>query len=193
MRPEVLVWSLAFSGPVFILNPVGHPLCFWIAGSLALLASLGVILARSPLYSALSLGGTLLATAALFISLSAHLAGAIQVMVYAGAILVLVIFTIMLLNLRNDPGEKPLSLPLLAGGGIVAVVFFLAVAAHSAAGRPGEPAAVGAEFGSARSVGLLLFGPGSRFVYPFELVSVLLLAALVGAIALGRKSQKEPS
>ncbi len=175
---------------------MGNALCFWIAGSLAILASLGVILSRSPLYSALSLAGTLLSTAILFISLSAHLAGAIQVMVYAGAILVLVVFTIMLLNLRNDSGEKPLSPLALAGGGIVAVTFFLALAAHVAAGRPGAPAPVGEGFGTAQAVGRLLFGKGSRFVYPFELVSILLLAALVGAIALGRKppeQDKEPS
>lgn len=172
---------------------MGHPLCFWIAGSLAVLASLGVILARSPLYSALSLAGTLLSTAILFISLSAHLVGAVQVMVYAGAILVLVLFTIMLLNLRNDSGERRLSFPSLAAGGVVAAAFFLAVAAHIGAQEPGAPAAVGAEFGGAQAVGRLLFAKGSGYVYPFELVSVLLLAALVGAVALGRDPDREPS
>ncbi len=169
---------------------MGHPFCFWIAGTLAILTALGVILARSPLYSALSLAATLLSTAVLFISLQAHLAGAVQVMVYAGAILVLIVFTVMLLNLRGDSGEKPLRPAAAAAGMVVCAAFFLGLTAFFAVDAP-TPPAVGPEFGTAGAIGRLLFAPGSRFVYAFELVSVLLLAALVGAIALGRPGPEQ--
>lgn len=165
---------------------MADPRLFWIAGAAALLGSLGVVAARSPIRAALSLAVTLVSTAALFLSLQGHLVAAVQVMVYAGAILVLIVFTVMLLNLRDPPADD-LPGPLrAAGAAAVAGTVLAALAVWIRGGVPTPPAAVGEEFGTAATVGWTLLAPGSRFVYAFELTSLLLLAALVGAIALGR-------
>ena len=166
---------------------MGDPLCFWLAGTLAVLASLGVILCvRTPLYTALCLGATLLSTAVLFLNLHAHLAAAVQVMIYAGAILVLIVFAIMLLNLRGGTPERipGAARPIGLAAGLAILGALASVLLR--AGPLAAPPAVGPEFGTPAEIGRTLLGAASRWVYPFELVSVLLLAAIVGAVALGK-------
>ena len=151
-----------------------------------MVTALGVVICRAPLYSALCLAGTLLSTAALFLNLQAHLAAGLQVMVYAGAILVLIVFTIMLLNLRTDtPAET--QKPLAVAAGMTFAAALLSALLGWLATRSAPPAEVSADFGTAAGVGRTLMDPKGPFVYPFEIVSILLLCAVIGAVALGKK------
>lgn len=154
-----------------------------IFGILTVCTSLGVISAKSPVKSGLWLIATLLLIAVHFAMLDAHFVAAIQVLVYAGAIMVLVMFVIMLLGvdvqLRTNPGKVIGLLAAIGGGIFVGMMFFVI--------RPefifstGDVGDLPAEFGTVESVGEILF---SRFIYPFEIVSLLLLAAMIGAVLL---------
>ena len=172
---------------------------FWILAVGAVGSALLVILpplARNPLYSALMLVATFCCVAGLYVLLVAHLVAVLQVLVYAGAIMVLFIFVIMLLNLQ--PHElKPARLTparllgaaaaLTVVSRLVAIVWEGAQAlpaadltrpvAHSAAGEA-------IEYGTVRHVGQALF---TDWLVPFELVSLLLLVAIIGAVVLAKK------
>ena len=155
---------------------------FVIFGAIAVLGALMVVTRRHPMASALYLILTLFAVAALFVLRQAHFLAAIQVIVYAGAVVVLFIFVIMLINVpdRKLPVERPAGLRFL--GVIVAGLFI--VESALVARRLGEPAARAVDAGSVRAVGRALFGD---YLLAFELTSVLLLAAVIGAIALAKK------
>jgi len=147
-----------------------------------------VIVQRNAIYSALFLIVTMSALAAIYVLLEAHFVWIIQIMVYAGAIMVLFLFVIMLLDIQHeqDAWAAPdrgrilvavfLSLVLLAELG-VAVVQRVALPAA------GGPPPVG-EFGTTQTVGRLLF---TDFLYPFEITSIILLVAMVGALVLAKK------
>jgi NADH-quinone oxidoreductase subunit J len=161
------------------------PLPLFIA--FAALASIGAIVMvtrRNPISSALALTVSLIALAGLFAGLSAHFLFAIQLLVYAGAIMVLVIFVIMLLNLR-DEDLKTEGLNLLRGGAatIAGIVIFVALARLFARVRVELPAAP-ADFGQAQPISRLLF---TDYVVPFEIVSLVLLVAIVGAVVVAKR------
>lgn len=147
-----------------------------------LLVSAGaVILMRSPLKSALSLISTLVFLAVLFVLLDAAFVAAMQVLVYAGAILVLFVFVIMLLNLQpaNDRGVYFSISKIL--GGAAAVFFALKIGINALAFSGGPGVAVD---GSVKAVGTLML---SQYVFAFEAVGILLLVAIVGPVVLGLK------
>jgi NADH-quinone oxidoreductase subunit J len=164
---------------------------FYIFGALALVGALLMITARNPLHGVLWLVVSFLGFAGLFGGLGAHFLAAIQILVYAGAILVLFLFVIMLLNLRpDDVGRMPaLSLRGGAGGLLLGVGGFCAVVGMVILGVPGGafPREVAAlpplEVGAAAVAGPLF----SEFLLPFEAVSMLLLAAIVGSVALTKR------
>ncbi|GBD25663.1 NADH-quinone oxidoreductase subunit J [bacterium HR30] len=152
------------------------------------LFSLGVVLARSPVRSALSLVVALFLLAVMFFLLDARMIAALQVIVYAGAIMVLFLFVIMLLNLQHEPvetarpGQRTIA-------GAFAVVFALVLGAVALRGLPTMPGpgvevAVTPSFGSVESLAERLF---TRHALAFEVTSVLLLGAIVGAVVLARK------
>ena len=153
----------------------------------ALIASaLGVVLSRNPIRSALSLVITLFLLAVTFVLLDAHLVAALQIVVYAGAIMVLFLFVIMLLNLQQDPHER-VRMPqravswLLAAGvslSLIVAIWRSRATAPSSAGVP----PVG--FGTTAAVSDRLF---THFLLPFEITSILLLVAIVGAVVLARR------
>jgi NADH-quinone oxidoreductase subunit J len=146
------------------------------------LSALVVVLHRSPVYSALGLVGTLALMAVLFLGLDAHVVGFLQVIVYAGAIVVLFLFVIMLLNLQEEPEAfSPAGLVALAMAGGVALAMVVGIGVWRSAV---EPAALGAGFGDVRPLAERLF---TVYLLPFELTSVLLLVAIVGAVVLGKK------
>ena len=154
---------------------------FWFFGGVAVLASLWMVTRRNPLASALSLVVAFLALAALYALLQAHLLFAIQLWVYAGAVMVLVLFVIMLLDLRQE-STRPLGTGRFAIGAlVVGALAWKALAVL--AGVHVEPVAVGQSFGSVAAVSELLF---SRYVLQFEVVSVLLLAVIVAVVVLVR-------
>lgn len=154
---------------------------FGLMAALSVSAALGVVLARSPLRSALALIVALCSLAVLFGLLDAPFVAAMQVLVYAGAIMVLFLFVIMLLNFGPDTPVRPryLAMSKVAGGAGVAyltVAAGMAALAHPTAGRSLD--------GSVKHIGTLLL---SESLFAFEAISLLLLVAVVGAVVLGLK------
>lgn len=156
---------------------------------MAVLSALMVILQKNPVYSALSLIATLGSIAALFILLKAFFLAFIQVIVYAGAIMVLFIFVIMLLNLRKDEfgPEKRKFQRLFA---LIFSAFFLIelfiIVRYALLGKIGKTLTIEADFGTPQAIGRLLF---TDYLFPFEIASILLLIAMVGAIFLARREE----
>ena len=157
---------------------------FYIVAALAVLAALNVILQRTPVYSALSLIVVLCALAVVYLLLGAQFMAVIQVIVYAGAIMVLFVLVIMLLNAgREDPVDRSrlarwLGIPLIIA--LLAEMLFVI-------GRQFPPAsttsAVGVD-GGPRAIGQLLF---ASYVLQFEITSILILVAVLGAVILAKK------
>ena len=136
-------------------------------------------------YAALGLIVTLIALALIFVQLNAGFLGAVQVIVYAGAIMVLFVFIIMLLNLGDDGGRRIAMLPSkIVGGLVLAAVFAATLAALRTTIDDRTVGEAPEGYGSIESVGRSLFG---EYVLPFELSGVLLLAAILGTIVLARK------
>ena len=168
---------------------------FILFAGMALGGALSVILQRSPLYSALSLIVTFVATAALFVMLNAQFLAALQLIVYAGAIIVLFVFVIMLLNVRTEVGRLDAHRGLRWVGAPLAVLTCAIVAwAIYGATRPAgasdatiykSPRSVVA--GRVETVGHDLF---TRYLLPFEATSVLIIMAIVGSIVLARRSME---
>lgn len=165
----------------------------------AVAGGVGMLALRHPIHAAVSLLCTMLCLAAAYAMLGAHLMAAFQVIIYAGAIMVLVVYIIMLLDLGSDDARAFRSVRWFVGipAATVLVSVLARLAWHRAAGtepRPGllssigapVPAALPEGFGTVASIGRELLG---RYVVPFEVTSVLLLAGIVGAVYLtGRDS-----
>ena len=165
-------------------------LIFFIAlGLIAVISALMVILNRNPIHSALSLIITLGSIASLFILLRAFFLAFIQIIVYAGAVMVLFIFVIMLLNLRKDEfGQEKRKFQR-----VFAIIFsafllieLLVVVNYAVFHKKGEILSTPADFGTPHALGRLLF---TDYLLPFEIASVLLLIAMVGAIFLARREE----
>lgn len=152
----------------------------------AVASSVAMILQRNPIYCVLLLIMVMISIAGLYLMLDAQFVAIIQIVVYAGAIMVLFLFVIMLLNLSREEGgvfriQKPLAV-------LLAALLFLPVAAMvtSYAGGGTTPPADGggAGFGEVEQIGTLLF---TKYLLPVEIAAVLLLIAIVGAVVLTRK------
>lgn len=156
---------------------------------LTVIAALAVVLHPNPVKSALALIVTLFLLAVIFVLLEAHMIAALQIIVYAGAIMVLFLFVIMLLNLQTDDperGRRRTALRALAwaGGALFAIELGLLIGdAPVGTGTAAAPAG----YGSAKAVASSLF---TDFLLPFELTSILLLVAVVGAVVLAQKQRR---
>lgn len=157
---------------------------FFILATLLVVFAAMVILHPSPVYSALSLVLVMSLLAVYFFFLDAHLIGWFQIIVYAGAVMVLFLFVIMLLNLQTDPHEnqKP-SLRLAAGlgGAVLIVELFLLL---TRAPTQESVTALPENFGTVQALSEKLF---TDYLIPFEVTSVLLLVAAVGAVVLAKR------
>ena len=156
---------------------------FYVAAWLALASAIVVVAQRNPIYSAFALIVTLCSLSAIYGILGASFIAILQVIVYAGAIMVLFLFVLMLLNVRPEErfaGESRRFKLTALGLGMLLVVQVAAVLVRVA--RPGIAAGFDA---SSRPVARILFSP--QYLYVFEATSILILAALVGAVALARK------
>lgn len=158
---------------------------FWVFAVVAVGAGLLAITRKNALNCALSLVVSFVALAGLYFQLKAPFPGALQIILYAGAIMVLVIFVIMFLNVPEEQRTTDqLSIP-----GILASLFLLVPLAAVLIGvvwsadLPKAPE-VGASFGTVGGVGELLF---QEWVFPFEVLSLLILVAMVGAVLLAKK------
>ncbi len=158
---------------------------FWIFALIAVISALVVILAKNPITSALALIITLFILAGYYVLLCAQFIAAVQIVVYAGAIMVLFLFVIMLLNLQKLPGMfKTTSTTLILGIIVGGLLFLLALRALTGMSLT-EGAAYDVDLGSTANLGSKLF---TTYLLPFEIASVLLLSAIVGAIVMIRKS-----
>ncbi|MFC1731699.1 NADH-quinone oxidoreductase subunit J [candidate division KSB1 bacterium] len=166
---------------------------FYIFGIIAIASGLMMVLSRNPVHSALFLIVAFFSLSGLFVLLDAHFLAAVQVLVYAGAIMVLFLFVIMLLNLREVKGEfeKLLHLKILGVGAAVFLVFeilyLISKGAFLGTSGPFSPEEV-AQQGNTTLVGKLLF---TDYLLPFEVTSLLLIVAIIGAIVLAKKSLSE--
>ena len=156
---------------------------FAILATVAVVGALGVILLKQPIHAALSLVGTLLTLAVLFVTLQAHFLAAIQVIVYAGAIMVLFLFVIMLLNIeRQERDDHPWLRWAAYAVGLVAAASLIVGALLDP--RQAPDAALVRETlqgGHPSLIAEVLYG---EFMLAFQLVGVLLLTGMVGAVAL---------
>ena len=153
---------------------------FYFFAALALISALGVVAQRNPIYSAFSLIVTMCSLSAIFGLLGSPLIAALQVIVYAGAIMVLFLFVLMLLNVEADEPHEGRGLR------VVAVLLALVLVAQVGSVLAGAGTRLASGFdASTRAVARVLFEP--RFAYAFEATSVLILAALVGAVLLAKK------
>ena len=169
----------------------GTLIIFWAFAGLAILSALSCITRRSPVASALWLVVTLFSLAALFVLLDAQFIAVLQVLVYAGAIMVLFLFVIMLLNLgpagpTDLKGPAGLGVGVLLAGGLFVQLLGLARAAPSPGLvlPPGAVARAAAEQGMVPAVARPLF---AAYLVPFEITSILLLTAIVGAVVLAKR------
>ncbi|HWD18841.1 MAG TPA: NADH-quinone oxidoreductase subunit J [Verrucomicrobiae bacterium] len=166
-----------------------HPLIFYIFAALTLLCGALVVanpFSRNPVTSAMFLILTIIFMACLFVLLHAFFLSAVQVLVYAGAVMVLFVFVVMLLDL---PAEERRKIKLMMAGlgilstGVIAYAMIRAVRESTLRDTLAPPTIEG----SMSAVGSLLF---TRFALPFELLSLLLLAAMIGVILLSKKDLK---
>lgn len=157
-------------------------IAFYLTAILLVLSALGVLLSRNPLGSALSLILNLLCMACLFAGLEAHFLAVVQVIVYAGAIMVLIMFALMLLNAKVEASHRSLRIYALLGmalAGVFAAFILPVAAAYGYFGMVFSKLQ-----GTLALMGQAIFG---HYLFPFEFSSALILAAIVGAVVTARR------
>ncbi len=165
---------------------------FYLLAGLAVAGSVGVVTLRSPVHAAISLLATFLVVAGLFVLRHAEFLAAVQALVYAGGIMVLFLFVIMLVNVKKlKPetaflsGKAPVA---VAAGVLIGGLLALGLLLGVLAGGEADPAALravdGEAMGNTEAVGWVLY---RTYLVPFEIVSVVLLVAMIGAIIFGRR------
>jgi NADH-quinone oxidoreductase subunit J len=148
-----------------------------------LLAAAGVVMARNPVYAAMNLVATFFFMAGIYVLLVAHLIAFMQILVYAGAVMVLFLFVIMLLSVHEDFGEsKPRAMQWLGAAGALGIFALLVAAVWNVAG--GDLRHLPADFGTVKAVGTVLY---TQYLLPFEATSLLLLVAIVGAVVIAKE------
>jgi NADH-quinone oxidoreductase subunit J len=148
--------------------------------------ALGVVLARSPVYAAMNLVAAFFFMAGIYVLLVAHLIAFMQILVYAGAVMVLFLFVIMLLSLGDEHLEPERRKP-WQWAGVLGAVSLCAIVSAAIANLPGalQYAQVDqAKFGTVKAVGQILF---TQYLLPFEVTSLLLLVAIVGAVVVAKE------
>lgn len=166
-------------------------LLFDAAALLAIVFAGVMVVHRHPVKSVLALVVSFFALAVSYVLLAAPFIAAIQVIVYAGAILVLFLFVLMLLNVQQEtrsPDGRPIQRLLSAVGLLIFAVFLLSLFRSHGARVPGSPATDPRALTEVAPLARLLF---SEYLLPFEALSVLLLAALVGAFVLAKREKEE--
>ena len=165
-------------------------LVFFVAGGVVLIGAGFVVVSRNPVHAALSLVATLFGVAVLFVEQQANFLAAVQVIVYAGAIVVLFLFVIMLLGVDRDEdlareplvGQRPVAL--VAG----ALALFEVLVLAGAQWATGAHSSTGSLTGDQSNVEKLARAIFTRYLLPFEATSVLLVIAVIGAVVLARRS-----
>lgn len=156
---------------------------FWILAVISILSAIGLVVAKNPIHSVLLLIVTFFTIAGLYILLNAQFLAVVHIIVYAGAIMVLFLFVIMLMNLNASGEPQKNNLVRFAGvisGGLLLLVL---VAALKKADM-GTLMEGSSDIGLIKNLGMALF---NEFVLPFEVSSILFLSAMIGAIVIGKK------
>ncbi|MBV8416213.1 MAG: NADH-quinone oxidoreductase subunit J [Verrucomicrobia bacterium] len=165
------------------------PILFWIFVAIMLFFGGMVVLNRNPVASALSLVVSFLALAALYVSLDAYFIGVIQILVYAGAVMVLFLFIIMLLDLRAE-SRRRVNFPAVCGGFVV-IILFIKVLSEVCYGFEGGnakfPAISQGPKGDVWHVGMTLF---QQYNVPLQVVGTLILVASIGVVILSKRVLK---
>ncbi len=160
-----------------------YEILFWLLTVMAIGCALGVILSRNPVNSVLFLIGAFFAISGHYLLLNAQFLAIVNIIVYAGAIMVLFLFVIMLMNLNADVEPQKSRLVQFAGmiaGGILFLVLIAALRTASMSVIDKEAT----DIGLIKNLGRVLF---TQYVLPFEISSVLFLSAMIGAIVIGKK------
>lgn len=163
---------------------IGEGLLFYPLAGITLGGAVSMLFARNPIFAVMSLILSFFGIAGIYVMLAAQLLAALQIIVYAGAILVLFLFVLMLLSIGDEPmGKRKLSL----GGGIgaIAAIAFWVISVKLFTDLPNQhmPTALSAGFGEVAGVGRLVF---NEFLLPFEATSILLTVAIVGAVVVAK-------
>jgi NADH-quinone oxidoreductase subunit J len=161
---------------------------FWFLSALALLGAIGVVASKNPIYSVLWLIVVFFAISGHYILMNAQFLAIVNIIVYAGAIMVLFLFVIMLMNLNSETG--PIKNVYMKMAGIIAGLTFMIVlvAALSHSNTQNIVMRPGSSVGLIENLGKALF---NTYVVPFEISSVLFLSAMIGAIVIGKKDKVE--
>lgn len=157
---------------------------FYLFSALALGSASYFVFAKNPLYAILSLIVTFFTIAALYILLNAQFLGIIQIIVYAGAIMVLFLYVLMMLNLNKEDESKKHNINKLVGIVAAGILFVGMLGAYKGLKTGVATKDVDVSVGLTKNLGKLLF---NEYVLPFELASILILAGIVGAVLIGKK------
>jgi NADH-quinone oxidoreductase subunit J len=159
---------------------------FFLFAGLAIASAISLVYHKNPLYSAISLVGVFIALSCIYVTLAAPFIAAVQILIYAGAIMVLVVFVIMLLNLGDEdrPANRLQYLYAIGGGlGLILLVqtFFIFYAVSR---KPNQYIETGETVGKTLSIGSSMY---TEYLLPVEIVGILLLMATVGSVILARR------
>lgn len=168
-----------------------HQLVFWVLSLLTIFFAVGVIMSRSPINSVLFLILTFFTISAHYVMMNAQFLAIVNVIVYAGAIMVLFLFVVMLMNLNSDTEPQKNFLVQFAAvisGGVLLLVLVAALKSSMTRleGNQIDYTQV-SEIGLIKNLGNKLF---TDYVFPFEIASVLFLSAMIGAVVLGKRDQQ---
>lgn len=158
---------------------------FYVLGGLSILGGLGVVCLANPIYAALSLAVTMMSVGGLFFLMGAYFIAGVQLLVYAGAVMVLFVMVLMLFDLRREGAtfsRGPL-LTLLKMSAVGAVLGVVMGVASLSGGLTTAEVKLDETLGSTRDLALLLF---QKYVFAFEAISLVLLVVIVGAVSLAR-------
>lgn len=163
---------------------ISEGVMFYPLAILTLAGAFSMILSRNPVYAAMSMVLAFFGIAGIYVLLSAQLLAALQIIVYAGAIMVLFLFVIMLLSLVElDLGKQKITAGAVIGGAVALLFWVISYTVFEALPNQQMPTQLAANFGEVVGVGRMIF---SQFVLPFEATSILLLVAIVGAVVVAK-------
>jgi len=158
---------------------------FFIVAFLAIASAVYFVFAKNPMYAILSLIVTMFSIAGMYILLNAQFLGIVQIIVYTGAIMVLFLYILMMLNLNKEDESKKDNLPNFIGIFSVCILFVGMLGAYKGlSGKTVAESNIDYSVGLTKNLGRLLF---NEYVLPFELASILILAGIVGAVLIGKK------
>ena len=171
------------------MTPLATPFFFYLLATVAVVSAIVMVVKVNPVHSALALIVTLLASAGLYLMLYAPFMAGVQIVLYAGGILVMFLFVMMLVNIQELYVEKMMNRQwLLALGATIALALLMLGALIRGAKTLPQQAAVVTEQNNVQQLGLLLYGRETGYyIFPFEIASVLLLMAVVGAVVMAKR------